>query len=77
MDTFVRRDRSILNIPPEMIAEGEEPGRLGKLFLSLIKRVGGLARTYSISIQPISIVSYMMKLVDGLKMPVFSDIRIY
>ena len=70
VDTFVRRDRSVLNVPPEMIAEGEEPSRLGKLFLSLIKRVGGLARTYTISIETVSIVSYMMKLVDDLKLPI-------
>jgi segregation and condensation protein A len=71
VDTFIRRDKAAIVIPPEMIAEGEEPQRLGSLFLSLLKRVGGLARTISISVEPISIVSYMMKLVDNLKQTSF------
>jgi len=67
VDTFVRRDKNAIVVPPEMIAEGEEVSRLGKLFLALVKRVGGVNRTMNISIEPISIVSYMMKLVDSLK----------
>ena len=71
VDTFVRRDKAAIVIPPEMIAEGEEPQRLGSLFLSLLKRVGGLTRSISVSVEPISIVSYMMKLVDSLKQTTF------
>lgn len=69
VDTFIRRDKSALSVPPEMLAEGEEPSRLGTLFHNLMKRVGGLSRTYRITSEPITIVSYMMRLVDNLKSP--------
>jgi segregation and condensation protein A len=66
VDTFVRNDKNAIKIPPEMIAEGESSIRLGTLFMNLVKRVGGLGRSITISIEPVSIVSSMMKVVDAL-----------
>lgn len=67
VDTFIRSDKSAIEIPPEMIAEGDTSSRLGSLFLSLVKRVGGLRKSMLITVEPVSIVSSMMKLVDALK----------
>ncbi len=67
IDTFQRIDRSAVQVPPEELGEGEDISRLGQLFLSLVKRVGGFARKMMISIEPISIVSHMMRIVDALK----------
>jgi segregation and condensation protein A len=66
IDTFIRNDKNAIKIPSDMIAEGESSMRLGALFMNLVKRVGGLGRSITISIEPVSIVSSMMKVVDAL-----------
>ncbi len=67
VDTFTRIDKNAVVVPPEMIAEGETSSRLGALFLSLVKRVGGLGKRLKISIEPVSIVDSMMRVVDSLR----------
>jgi segregation and condensation protein A len=67
VDTFSRTDKEAFSVPPEMIAEGETSFRLGALFVGLIKRVGGLGQKLRISIEPVSIVDSMMRIVDSLK----------
>lgn len=67
VDTFVRNDKNAIEIPAEMIAEGETSVRLGSLFLGLVKRVGGIGKKMRIAIEPVSIVDSMMRVVDSLK----------
>ncbi|HMO17308.1 MAG TPA: segregation/condensation protein A [Oligoflexia bacterium] len=67
IDTFARIDKNAIQIPPEMIAEGESINKLSSLFYSLVKRIGGLGRSIRITIEPVSVVSAMIKLVDSLR----------
>lgn len=67
VDTFIRADKNAIEIPSNMIAEGESLTRLTSLFHSLLKKVGGLGSRLRISIEPVSIVDSMMKIVDTLK----------
>lgn len=65
VNVFTRNDRKALLPTPEMLAEPEEAHALAGLFARLVKRVGGAA-TYRIRLESISVVSYMMKVVDTL-----------
>ncbi len=66
VDTFSRIDRRSLQPTPEMLAEPEEVTSLALLFGRLLKRIGGALNSYRIRLEPISVVSFMMKIVDTL-----------
>jgi len=65
VDTFVRTDRQLLKPTPEMLAEPEDVYSLGVLFGRLIRRVGGLTSSFRIALEPVSVVSVMMRIVDS------------
>jgi len=65
VDIFTRVDRKALLPTPEMLAEPEEATSLALLFGRLLKRVGGALQSYRIRLESISVVSYMMKIVDS------------
>ncbi len=67
VDTFVRRDKDAVRPDPEEMGIGETTTRLGGLFLSLVKRVGGLGKRIVITIESVSIVTYMVSMVDFFK----------
>lgn len=64
-DTFTRIDRRALLPTPEMLAEPEDVTSLALLFGKLLKRVGKSARSFQVRFDSISVVSYMMKIVDS------------
>lgn len=66
VDVFVRSDRKALLPTAEMLAEPEDVSSLGVLFGRLMKRIGSAASSYRIRLESISVVSYMMKVVDTL-----------
>jgi segregation and condensation protein A len=68
-DTFSRVDRKALLPTPEMLAEPEDMYDLGRVFAKLLKRIGKTAETFRVFLEPISIVTYMMKMVDVFQVP--------
>lgn len=67
---FARPQRSLQVTPLESEESEMELGdavSLGTLFLQLMKRIGSSVKTLRITLEPISIVSYMMKVVDALR----------
>ena len=66
VDVFSRNDRRALQPTPEMLAEPEEVTSMGLLFARLLKRIGGVMSSYRVRLDSISVVSYMMKIVDSL-----------
>ncbi len=66
VDVYSRNDRRALQPTPEMLAEPEEVTSMGLLFARLLKRIGGAMKSYRVRLESISVVSYMMKIVDSL-----------
>ena len=64
VDVFVRKDRSEVPRAPTDIEPGQDSLTLAQSFFSLLKRIGASFKTIKIHLEPISIVSYMMKVVD-------------
>ena len=69
VDTFNRVDRKALLPTPEMLAEPEDAQSLGKMFGSLLKRIGFNSGGLRIGVSSISVVSYMMRIVDIITVP--------
>lgn len=67
VDTFIRRDKDAIKPDLDEMGVGETTTRLGGLFLSLVKRVGGLGKRIVITIESVSIVTYMVSMVDFFK----------
>lgn len=65
VDTFYRTDRKALKPTAEMLAQPESVYNLGTLFAKLLKRIGDSAGMLRISVEPVSVVSYMMRIVDA------------
>ncbi len=63
--TFCRKDRKALQPTPEMLAEPEDVHSLGALFVAMLKRIGDSAG-YTIAAQPVSVVTFMVRIVDSL-----------
>lgn len=66
VDVYSRTDRQALQATGEMLAEAEEVDTLAMNFARLLKKIGGLAQTYAIRLEEVSVVSYMMKIIDRL-----------
>ncbi len=66
VETFVRNDRKALRPLPESLGEGGNAQSLGTLFFGLLKRIGGACASMRIALEPISVVSFMMKVIDTL-----------
>lgn len=66
VDVFARSDKGALQPTAEMLAEPEEVDNLAMCFAKLLKKIGGLAKTYAIKLEEVSVVSYMMKVIDEL-----------
>jgi segregation and condensation protein A len=66
VEVFIRRDLAALTPDPETVPDEGNAQTLGKLFLSLLERVGNSLSNYKIALEPVSVVSFMMKIVDGL-----------
>lgn len=68
VDTFSRNDRRVLIPTAEMIAEEEESiNSLALAFMGLLKRIGATAKFFKIQLESISVVHYMMRMVERLK----------
>lgn len=68
VDTFSRNDRRVLIPTSEMIAEEEESiNTLAMAFMGLLKRIGATAKFFKIQLESVSVVHYMMGLVEKLK----------
>lgn len=63
-DTFRREDRKALQPTPEMLAESEDLHSFTLLFAKLLKRIGGAGKSFRIALEPISIVSSMMSVIE-------------
>jgi segregation and condensation protein A len=70
LDTFPRRPQRIVTGPDEFIIEHEQTTWLGELFTKLMKRVGHVG--YLIRLEPVSVVSTMMKCLDFLSGKIFT-----
>ena len=66
VDTFSRLDRKALQPTPEMLAEPEDSYTLGLLFGKLLRRIGLSGMALRIALEPVSVVGFMMKIVDQL-----------
>ncbi|MCC6953285.1 MAG: segregation/condensation protein A [Deltaproteobacteria bacterium] len=65
--TFTRPTRAITVERPkdeDEVLEVGEASELGRMFVALLKRIGKKLGSYRISVEPVSVVSYMMKFVD-------------
>ena len=69
LHSFTRIDKKALRPTPEMLAEPEDGLELGKIFSSLMKRIGGAAKSLRILAEPVSVVGFMMKFIDRLSDP--------
>lgn len=68
VDTFSRNDRRVLIPTAEMIAEEEESiNGLALAFMGLLKRIGATAQFFKIQLESVSVVHYMMRIVERLK----------
>lgn len=68
VDTFSRNDRRNLIPTAEMIAEEEESiNSLSLAFMGLLKRIGATKKFFTIQLESVSVVNYMMRMVDKLK----------
>ncbi len=66
-DTFVRRERNVISpIQSEVIA-AEDPQSLGFSFVKLLKRIGATLDSLRIQLEPISVVNYMMRVINTLQ----------
>lgn len=65
VDTFSRIDRKALLPTPEMLAEPEEITSLTVLFAGLLRRIGATGKSYLVRLEPISVVSFMMKVMGS------------
>ncbi len=63
VDTFTRNDKKALLPTPEMLQEPEDGSGLGDMFVALLKRIGAAGRSYAIRMEPVSVVSFMMRIV--------------
>lgn len=64
VDTFTRNDKKALLPTPEMLQEPEDGSGLGEMFVALLKRIGAAGRSYAIRMEPVSVVSFMMRIVN-------------
>ncbi len=68
VDTFTRIDKKALLPTPEMyLEESEDPQSLSTFFYKLLKRVGSAVNSMRIRLEPISVVSFMMKIIDNVQ----------
>ncbi len=63
--TFSRRDRSITAPQPEALEVDEEIQSIGFTFVRLLKRIGESVQSMRISLEPVSVVDCMMKIIDA------------
>jgi segregation and condensation protein A len=68
IDTFGRRPGASAELADEFIVAEEESQWIGDLFTGLMRRVGELGRKFIVRLEPVSVVSLMMKFVDQLKL---------
>ncbi|MDD2943218.1 MAG: segregation/condensation protein A [bacterium] len=66
IDTFVRETEKAEVEDPEELEFNLDSLSLGKMFYSLLKRVGETARTYRVRMESVSIVDFMMRTLDFL-----------
>lgn len=66
VDTFARRDASAMKPTPEMLRAPEDGLDLGKLFGNLLRRIGETGRSLRIMAEPVSVVNFMMRILDKL-----------
>ena len=64
VDTFSRMDRKALLPTPEMLQEPDDPRSLGEHLSRLLRRIGQIGNVFRIRLEPVSIVSSMMRIVD-------------
>ncbi|MCB0346094.1 MAG: segregation/condensation protein A [Bdellovibrionales bacterium] len=63
--TFARRDRSFVEPEPESLEIDEEIQSIGFTFVRLLKRIGETVNSMRISLEPVSVVDCMMKIIDA------------
>lgn len=67
IDVHARGRNEELRMLPREMEDGQDVVNLGQMFLKLLKRVGELGKQMRIQLESVSIVSFMMGIVDGLK----------
>lgn len=67
IDVYQRGRNDELRLLPREMEDGQDVLDLGQMFFKLLKRVGELGNQIRIKIESVSIVSFMMGIVDGLK----------
>lgn len=70
INVFTRRDRDFFTPDVETMGENESPNMLGSVFASLLKRIGSDIRSFRVKLEPVSVVSCMMKIIDTLKVKI-------
>lgn len=65
IDSYARRDRSLLTPAAETLTEEQEESHtLAVFFVGLLKRIGETVKSFRIRLESVSVVSCMMKLID-------------
>ncbi|MCC6220762.1 MAG: segregation/condensation protein A [Deltaproteobacteria bacterium] len=67
VDTFSRLDRSLLRPDPEILELSPDPQSLGVMFVKLLERIGETVRSIRIRLEPISVVDFMMRIINTLQ----------
>ena len=67
VDTFPRLAKFRIEVDPESIEVSEDPHSLATFFAKLLKRIGQNAASLRVMLEPISVVQYMMKVLDGVQ----------
>jgi segregation and condensation protein A len=66
VDIFARRDHAACKPTPEMLRAPEDGLDLGILFGSLLKRIGETGKKLRIIAEPVSVIDFMMRILDKL-----------
>lgn len=67
IDVFTRMDRAPLDTLEQEVFISDSSFRLGQVFAKLLKRIGESSRRLRIHLEPVSVVKFMMDMVDSLK----------
>lgn len=67
VNIFIRKDKTAVRATASDLEEGQDSLNLAQHFLRLLKRVGMGTQSFFIRLESISIVSFMVRTVDGLK----------
>jgi len=66
VDLFNRKDTKAVRPTPEMLRQPEDGLDLGLMFGRLLKRIGKAGKAFRVAAEPVSVVNFMMRILDKL-----------